>query len=219
MAEFKWFGHNCFRIRAREATVLTDPVDRSTGYAMAKQTADVVTISHEHAGHINLNAVKPEFQVIRGPGEYEIHDIFVTGIRTYHDDARGNERGYNTVYLIELEGMVVCHLGDLGHALTEEQAEAMSNVDVLLVAAGGGDVLDPAKAAELIGQLEPKVVIPMQYVTPQGDTKLGTLETFCKELGVDVPTPEDKLVLRHSDLGETMRLVALTPDSERAGSR
>ena len=213
MAEFKWFGHNCFRIRAREATVLTDPVDRSTGYAMAKQTADVVTISHEHAGHINLNAVKPEFQVIRGPGEYEIHDIFVTGIRTYHDDANGKERGYNTVYLIELEGIVVCHLGDLGHALTEEQAEAMSNVDVLLVAAGGGDVLDPAKAAELIGQLEPKVVIPMQYATPLGDAKLGSLETFCKELGVAVPTPEDKLVLRHSDLGETMRLVALTPDS------
>ncbi len=212
MAEFKWFGHNCFRIRAREATVLTDPVDRSTGYAIAKQTADVVTISHEHAGHINLNAVKPEFKVIRGPGEYEIHDIFVTGIRTYHDEARGKERGYNTVYLIELEGMVVCHLGDLGHALTEEQAEAMSNVDVLMVAAGGGDVLDPAKAAELIGQLEPKVVIPMQYATPQGDAKLGTLETFCKELGVDVPKPEDKLVLRHSDLGETMRLVALKPD-------
>ena len=212
MAEFKWFGHNCFRIRAREATVLTDPVDRSTGYAMAKQTADVVTISHEHAGHINLNAVKPEFQVIRGPGEYEIHDIFVTGIRTYHDDARGKERGYNTVYLIELEGMVVCHLGDLGHALTEEQAEAMSNVDVLLVAAGGGDVLDPPRAAELIGQLEPKVVIPMQYATPHGDAKLGTLESFCKELGVSVPTPEDKLVLRHSDLGETMRLVALKPD-------
>ncbi len=89
----------------------------------------------------------------------------------------------------------------------------------LLVAAGGGDVLDPAKTAELIGQLEPKVVIPMQYATPQGDAKLGTLETFCKELGVAVPTPEDKLVLRHSDLGETMRLVALTPDSERAGSR
>ena len=212
MAEFRWFGHNCFRIRGREATVLTDPVGRVTGYPLPKQTADVVTLSHEHPGHANLDAVKPPFATIRGPGEYEIHDVFVTGIRTYHDDAKGAERGYNTVYLIELENMVVCHLGDLGHPLTEEQAEAMANVDVLFVPVGGGDVLDPAKAAEVVAQLEPKLVIPMQYATPQGDQKLGGLEPFCKELGVEVPTGEEKLTLRQSDLGETMRLVALAPD-------
>ena len=212
MAEFKWFGHNCFRIRAREATVLTDPVDRTTGYVMPKQTADVVTISHDHPGHVNLGAVKPAFATVQGPGEYEIHDVFITGIRTYHDDVRGAERGYNTVYLIELEGMVICHLGDLGHSLTEEQAEAMANVDVLLVPAGGGTVLEPAQAVEVVGQLEPKVVIPMQYATAQGDQKLGPLATFCTELGVEVPTAEEKLVLRQSDLGETMRLVVLTPE-------
>ena len=212
MAEFRWFGHNCFRIRAREATILTDPVGRNTGYVLPKQTADVVTLSHEHPGHANLDAVKPQFTTLRGPGEYEIHDVFVTGIRTYHDAAKGAERGYNTVYLIELEGMVVCHLGDLGHALTEEQAEAMANVDVLLVPAGGGTVLDPAQAAEVVGQIEPKLVIPMQYATPQGDKGLGSLEPFCKELGVEVPAGEEKLVLRQSDLGETMRLVALKPE-------
>ena len=212
MAEFKWFGHNCFRIRAREATVLTDPVGRGTGYVLPKQTADVVTVSHAHPGHANLGAVKPTYTTVDGPGEYEVHDVFVTGIRTYHDGARGAERGYNTVYLIELENMVICHLGDLGHPLTEEQAEAMAHVDVLLVPAGGGSVLEPAQAAEVIGQLEPKVVIPMQYATPQGDKKLGPLEPFCKELGVEVPAPTDKLVLRHSDLGETVRVVALSPE-------
>ncbi len=216
MAEFRWFGHNCFRIKAREATILTDPVDRVTGYLMPKQTADIVTVSHEHAGHANLNGVKPEYEIVRGPGEYEMHDVFITGIRTYHDTMRGKERGYNTVYLIELEGMVICHLGDLGHALTEEQAEAMSNIDVLLVPAGGGAVVAPAQAAEITGQLEPKVVIPMQYATAQGDGKLGELEPFCKLLGVAMPTAEDKLVLRQSDLGETMRLVVLTPESEGA---
>ncbi len=213
MAEFKWFGHNCFRIRAREATVLTDPVDRTTGYVMPKQTADVVTISHDHPGHVNFGAVKPTYATVQGPGEYEIHDVFITGIRTYHDDARGAERGYNTVYLIELEGMVICHLGDLGHSLTEEQAEAMSHVDVLLVPAGGGPVLDPAKAAEIVGQLEPKLVIPMQYATAQGDKSLGGLEPFCKELGKEPPVAEEKLVLRQTDLGETLRLVALQPES------
>lgn len=216
MAEFRWYGHNCFRIKARDATVITDPVGRRTGYVMPKQSADVVTISHDHPGHTNLGAIRPEYRVVDGPGEYELHDIFVTGIRTYHDDARGAERGYNTVYLIELEGMMVCHLGDLGHALTNEQAEAMSNVDVLFVPAGGGPVLDTAKAVELIGQLEPKVVIPMQYATANGDKELGDLATFCKHLGVEVPAPEEKLLLRQSELTDTMRLVVLAPESEPA---
>jgi len=218
MAEFRWFGHNCFRIRAREATILTDPVGRITGYTLAKQTADIVTLSHDHPGHANLDAVKPSGTppvpptIVRGPGEYEIHDVFVTGIRTYHDDARGAERGHNTVYLLELEGMVVCHLGDLGHPLTEEQAEVMANVDVLLVPAGGGDVLEPAQAAEVVAQLAPKLVIPMQYATPKGDKALGGLEPFAKELGLELPPAEEKLTLRQSDLGETLRLVALTPE-------
>jgi len=216
MAEFKWFGHNCFRIRAREATIITDPVARSTGYAMAKQTADVVTISHDHDGHSNLNAIKPEYKVINEPGEYEMHDVFVTGIRTFHDDNKGKERGYNTVYLIEVEGIVICHLGDLGHALTEEQAEAMSNVDVLLVPAGGGDVINVSQAADVVGQLEPKVVIPMQFATAQGDKALGSLDAFGKALGIEIPAAEEKFVLRQSDLSETMKVVVLSPDAEEA---
>jgi L-ascorbate metabolism protein UlaG (beta-lactamase superfamily) len=216
MAEFRWFGHSCFRIKAREATVLTDPVGRVTGYAMPKQQVDIVTISHDHPGHANLDAVKPEYQLVKGPGEYELHEVFITGIRTYHDDKKGKELGYNTVYLIELEGLVICHLGDLGHILTEEQAEAMAGCDVLLVPAGGGSVLDPTLAAEVVSQLEPKIVIPMQYATEIGDKKLGGVDAFCKQLGIEMPAPEDKLVLRQSDLGEAMRLVILTPESEAA---
>jgi L-ascorbate metabolism protein UlaG (beta-lactamase superfamily) len=214
MAEFRWFGHNCFRIKGREATVLTDPVGRTTGYAMPKQVADIVTVSHDHPGHANLDAVKPEYQLVNGPGEYELHEVFITGIRTYHDDQKGKLRGYNTVYLIELEGLVICHLGDLGHALSEEQAEAMNGCDVLFVPAGGGDVIDPARAVEVIGQLEPKVVIPMQYATAKGDVRLGGVDAFAKLLGVELPEPEEKLVVRQSDLGEAMRLVVLAPESE-----
>jgi len=211
MAEFRWFGHNCFRIRAKEAIVMTDPVGRVTGYSLPKQTVDLVTISHDHPGHANLDAIRPEFALLRGPGEYEVHDVFVTGIRTYHDAQQGAEQGYNTVYLIELEGMVICHLGDIGHALTEEQAESMSNVDVLLIPVGA-TVLDPSVAAEIVTQLAPKVVIPMQYATEQGDRQLGGLEPFCKELGIEPPVSEEKLILRQSDLGETLRLVALRPE-------
>lgn len=216
MAEFKWFGHNCFRIRAKEATVITDPVDRVTGYSLPKQPADIVTISHEHAGHANLNAIKPEYQVVRGPGEYEMHDVFITGIRTYHDAEKGKERGSNTVYLIEVEGIVICHLGDLGHTLTGEQAEAMSNADVLLIPVGGHGVIGAGQAAEVITQLEPKVVIPMQFATDGGDKGLDGLEPLCKALAVAAPAPLDKVTIRQSDLTETMQFIVLSPEGDGA---
>jgi len=214
MAEIKWLGHNCFRIRAKEATVLTDPVDRVTGYVMPKQTADIVSISHEHKGHANLKGVKPDFQTVDGPGEYEMHGVFITGIRTYHDAVKGAERGYNTCYLFELEGMSFCHLGDLGHLLSSEVAEQIGAPDVLMVPAGGKDVITPEQAAEVVGQLEPKIVIPMQYATDQGDKNLGTLEAFCKAMGVQAPEPVDKLTVRPLDLGETTQVVALLPESD-----
>jgi len=215
MAEFRWFGHNCFRIRAREGTVLIDPVGRNTGYAMPKQTADIVTLSHDHPGHSNLDAVKPEYRLVNGPGEYELHEVFITGIRTYHDEKSGQERGYNTVYVIEVEGLVICHLGDLGHPLSAEQAEAMAGADVLMIPVGGGTVLDPVRSAELIGQLEPKIVIPMQYATAVGDKALSGLDIFCKQLGIEQPAPEDKLTIRtKTDVGETMRVIVLAPESE-----
>jgi L-ascorbate metabolism protein UlaG (beta-lactamase superfamily) len=214
MAEIRWFGHNCFRIRAREATVIIDPVGKKTGYQMSKQTADVVLLSHEHDGHANLNGVKAGYQTVSGPGEYEMHDVFITGIRTYHDAEKGTVHGYNTAYRIEVEGMSICHLGDLGHALNEEHLEALNGSDVLMIPVGGGTVISTEVAAEMIGQLEPKVVLPMQYATEIGDKKLGGLEPFCKALGVAVPTPEEKLTLRSSELTETMRLVTLVPESE-----
>jgi L-ascorbate metabolism protein UlaG (beta-lactamase superfamily) len=216
MAEIKWLGHNCFRIRAKEATVLTDPVDRVTGYVMPKQTADIVSISHDHQGHANLKAVKPDYQLVDGPGEYEMHGVFITGIRTYHDASKGVERGYNTCYLFELEGMIFCHLGDLGHLLSSEVAEQLGTPDVLMVPAGGKDVITPEQAAEVVGQLEPKIVIPMQYATAQGDKNLGTLEAFCKAMGVQAPEPVDKLTVRQLDLGETTQVVALLPESDGA---
>jgi L-ascorbate metabolism protein UlaG (beta-lactamase superfamily) len=208
MAEFRWYGHNCFRIRGKDAVVLTDPVGMGTGFSLAKTTADVVTVSSQQPELANLAAIKPEFDTIDGPGEYEMHDVFVTGIRTHRDDANGKERGHNTAYLIELDGMVICHLGDLGHALSEEHAEAMTDVDILLVPAGSKH-LDPARAAEITSQLAPKVVIPMQYATASGDRDLAQLDVFCRNLGVAQPAPEEKLTLRSSDLGDTMRLVVL----------
>lgn len=191
---------------------MTDPVGKNTGYAMTRQTADIVTMSHDHPGHTNLNSIKPEFKVIQGPGEYEMNEVFVTGIRTYHDSKKGAERGYNTAYVIELEGMRFAHLGDLGHTLTEAQAEEFNNVDVLMVPVGGGTTITAELAADLVSRLGPKAVIPMQYQTAVGDSDLASADAFTKLLGIAVPEPVEKLVLKSSDLTDTTQIFMLTPD-------
>jgi L-ascorbate metabolism protein UlaG (beta-lactamase superfamily) len=209
MAEIKWFGHACFRLRARDATILTDPVPRSFGYKIDKQRADIVTLSHDDPGHTALEILSNAPKLVNGPGEYEMNDVFITGIRTYHDEQRGAVRGRNTAYLYQLEDVIVCHLGDLGHALTEEQVESLSSVDILIVPVGGGTVLDAVKAAEVVGQLEPKMVVPMQYQTAVGDKQREPLERFLKEMGVAESAPREKLVVRASDLRETTEVVVL----------
>lgn len=215
MAEIRWYGHTCFRIKAKEATVITDPVDRSTGYGIGKQSADIVTLSGDERGK-NLNAIRPDYQTIEGPGEYEMHDVFVTGTRTYQDDRKGAEHGYNTTYVIEVEGIKIGHLGNIGHSLTEAQSETFEDIDVLLTPVGGEEGFTYDKAVEFATELTPKLIIPMRYATSIGDKSLGSLDAFCKKLSVEVPEAEDKLVIKASDLGETMRLVVLKPDSDPA---
>lgn len=211
MAEITWFGHACFRIRGRNASVLTDPVPRSSGYDMGMPGADIVTISHHHSGHAALDEVSEGYRLIDGPGEYEIHEIFVTGIQTYHDTERGKQRGKNTVYVMEFEDLVICHLGDIGHVLTEEQVEAISSVDVLLVPAGGGPTITPAQAGEIIGQVAPGVIIPMQFRTERGDYDREPVDAFVKELASTEHEKLDRLTVRKSDIGDSPKMVVLQP--------
>jgi L-ascorbate metabolism protein UlaG (beta-lactamase superfamily) len=211
MAEITWLGHACFRIKGREAVVLTDPLSLDSGYDMRQPQADIVTVSHDHMNHAALDLVAPGFRAITGPGEYEIHEVYISGIQTYHDDEHGKQLGKNTIYLIEIEDLVICHAGDLGHALTDEQSERLSSVDVLIVPIGGGPTLDATAAAELVGQIEPSVVIPMQFRTERGDLERDTLEPFLKKFGIGDIEVKDRITLRKSDLSETLQVVILRP--------
>ena len=177
---------------------MMDPVPRSKGFRYNKQRADIVTISHQHKGHTATDMISAEFKLVDGPGEYEISDVFITGTRTYHDNERGALKGHNTVYVVEVEGTTICHLGDIGHELTDEQTEAISSVDVLLVPVGGGPGLDAARAVSIINQIEPGVVIPIQYRTEFGDQDLDEVDRFLHEMGASDVNPLDKLNVRRT---------------------
>lgn len=209
--EITWYGHACFRLRGREGTVVTDPFDNSVGYSLPRITADIVTISHDHPGHHKAGAVKGDPYVITGPGEYEVRGIFVFGISTFHDKRKGRERGANVAYLIEMERLSVCHLGDLGHVPTQSQAEDLGAVDVLLIPVGGASTLSAAAAAEVINLIEPRLVVPMHYRTPGTQMKLDPVNKFLTEMGVKSIAAEDSLKLTAGALPDETRVVLLEP--------
>jgi L-ascorbate metabolism protein UlaG (beta-lactamase superfamily) len=207
--EIVWQGHSCFRIRSREATIVTDPCPPASGYAIGKPTADIVTVSHNHPNHSFLKAVAGNPTVLDSPGEYEISGAFVTGISTFHDDKRGEESGPNLVFIMEMEDLKVCHLGDLGHTPTAEQAEEMTGVDILFVPIGGNTTLDGVRAAEVVSLLEASLVIPMHYKTDAFKGDLEPPDRFLKEMGVTAHEPQPKLSVTRSSLPSTTQVVTL----------
>jgi L-ascorbate metabolism protein UlaG (beta-lactamase superfamily) len=207
--DLTWLGHACFRMRGREGVVLADPPDPKSGHAIPKTEASIVTISHDHPGHASLRSVGGEPVVLRGPGEYEVREVLVSGIGTFHDEDKGATRGRNTVFTIRLDDLVICHLGDLGHELSAADLERIGDVDIVLVPITGGDVnLTAAKAADVVHQLEPKVVVPMSY---DADVKKKDtpFDRLLHELGVKELTPVPKLSVTRSSLPENVQVVAL----------
>jgi len=198
--EITWLGHACFRLKGSQATVVTDPYPPDLGYSLGKQTARVVTVSHQHPGHSYIAGIGGEPKVIKGPGEYEIGGILVIGLPTFHDGDGGKQRGKNIVYLIEVDEVAICHLGDLGHVLTTQQVEEIGNVDVLLVPVGGVSTINASMAAEVVRQLEPKIVVPMHYKTEVLKRELEPVDRFLKEMGVKDVTSRPRLSVTKANL-------------------
>lgn len=207
--EIVWLGHSSFRFRTREATVITDPCPPSTGYAIGKPTADVVTFSHAHDDHTYLKAVAGKPTVLDGPGEYEISGAFLTAIPTYHDGEKGAELGKNLVFVIEMEGIKICHLGDLGHTPTADQVELMTGADVLLIPVGGDSTIDGAKAAEIVPMLDARIVIPMHYKTPVTKGDLESPERFLKEMQATAVQSQPKLSLSYNTVPSDTQVILL----------
>ena len=207
--DISWLGHSCFRIKGRQAAIITDPHSPDYGYSLGKPSARIVTISHQHPGHSYVQGISGNPKQVAGPGEYEISGILIIGIGTFHDNEKGAKMGRNTVYLMDVDEVSVCHLGDLGHVLTASHVEQIEDVDVLLVPVGGVSTVNATAAAEIVRQLEPKVVVPMHCRTEALDRGLASVDGFLKEMGLKEITSQPKLTLTRTSLPLSTQVVLL----------
>jgi L-ascorbate metabolism protein UlaG (beta-lactamase superfamily) len=212
-----WKGQSCFQIATQktkfQVNIVIDPFSPEIGLKPPSQSADMVLVTHNHPNHNNTKAVGGEPFLISGPGEYEIKDVYIQGIPSWHDEKEGKERGGNTIYVIDAEDLRVCHLGDLGqNELTDEQLEKIGEVDILMVPVGGVTTISEKEAVKIISQIEPKITIPMHYSIPKLKIKLGGVEGFLKNLGIKSMTPEPKLSIKKKDImPEEAKIVVLEP--------
>ena len=214
--DINWYGLSCFRIREGGVTILCDPFDKSIGITMPKVRADIVTISHDQAGHNAVERTTGEPKIISGPGEYETRDIFITGATTYHRKQSPNANERNVIFIFDFGGLIVGHLGDLGEVLSQSAVDDMKlgEIDILFVPVGGGSTLDATHAVEVISVFEPKIVIPMHYQQPGLTASLAEqlepVDKFLKEFGAGIPDAQETLKVSKSSLPEETTVVLLS---------
>ena len=216
--QITWYGQSFFRILTQEGknnqvNLVIDPFNEKIGLKTPPLEADILLVTHHHYNHNNVKAIKGGAFLIEGPGEYEIKNVFVEGIPSFHDSSQGKERGKNTIYTIESEDLRLCHLGDLGQReLNSEQLERMGNIDILMIPIGGVYTISAKEASKIISQLEPKIVIPMHYLVPKLKIKLEGLNKFLKIMGIKTPEILKKLSIKKRNLPtDGIKIIILKP--------
>jgi len=207
--DITWLGHSCFLIKGKEKGIVTDPCHPDLGYQLGEPKADLVTLSHFHPGHSYVEGVKGDPRQIRGPGEYEIGGTFVTGIASFHDDKKGQTRGKNTIYIIEMDGITLCHLGDLGHPLDSHLVEEIGDTGILFLPVGEVSTISVDTAIEIVRQLEPAIVIPMHYKTQAFTGNLSPVDKFLDKMRLRGIEPKNKLSVTSSSLPSSTQVILL----------
>ena len=180
-----------------------DPFGRETGLTPPRFKADVLLVTHDHEDHSNIEAIQGEPFLIKGPGEYDVKDITVQGLQLFHDKRKGQDRGLNTIYVIEIEDVRVCHMGDFGEGeLREDLREKLGEIDILLIPVGGVYTIDAEEASKIVSELEPKIVIPMHYRIEGLNYKIDQVEKFIQEMGEKKIEPEERLVIKKKSIEE-----------------
>jgi L-ascorbate metabolism protein UlaG (beta-lactamase superfamily) len=216
--ELTWYGRTCVRLRGKDAVVVADPFQSVVGPTGRGITGDIVTFSHpddsplpkakgktSRDGRTLLPTSLDDAFVLDGPGEYEVREVLVTGVRTYRDDARGATAGKQVSFAIEIDGVHTIHLGDIGHQLSEEKLADIGTVDIACVPLGG--TLSPSQAAAVVAQLDPRIVVPMPVCDDDADCA-EALKRFFHEMGAE-PVTQPKLAVTASSLPSETTTVLL----------
>jgi L-ascorbate metabolism protein UlaG (beta-lactamase superfamily) len=203
-----WYGQSCFRVESKGVSLLFDPFSKDIGLRAPRLNADIFLITHEHYDHNNVKDVPAGAFVIRGPGEYEKSGVYTEGIVSFHDNFQGVQRGLNTIYVVKMEDMRLCHMGDFGQAkLTDEQLEAIGDVDMLFIPVGGKYTINGSEAAAIVREIEPKIVIPMHYKIPGLNIDIEGPQKFLKEMGIKPEEVETMKVARKTLPQEEIKLI------------
>lgn len=208
--KIRWLGHSCFLLEANDGTkIVTDPFDGSVGYKIPTVEADIVTVSHEHYDHNYVEGIQGEPEVIRSVGECAIDGINIKGVPAFHDEAKGAKRGPDIIFVFEIDGLRVCHLGDLGHLLSKSQLEEIGDIDVLLIPIGGTFTVNAEGALAVIDQISPKVVIPMHYKTPAVSMPIDPVDKFIEKVGNVEQIDSNTIEIIPETLGDERRVIIL----------
>lgn len=212
----KWLGHASFLLTSKEGLrVISDPYSREPweglNYDEIEEEADIVLVSHEHFDHNNTSAVKGEPETIRGAGIHQARGLEFKGVSSFHDTSEGKERGPNTIFCFTLDGIRLCHAGDLGHILSEKQVAEIGEVDVLFPPVGGFFTIDAKEATQVIEQLRPRLVIPMHFKTPKCRLPISSVEDFLKGKERVRKVGESEVELESSELPEPTEFWVLEP--------
>lgn len=210
--KIKWLGHASFLITSDSGIkIITDPYepDERLKYGEIKESADIATVSHEHGDHNNVAAVRGNPEAVRGTAR--IKGIEFKGIPTYHDDAEGKLRGNNTIICFEVDGIKVCHLGDLGHPLSGKQTAELGSVDILLIPVGGSYTIDAEVASQVCDRLKPKVIIPMHFKNDKCIFPIAGVDEFLQGKEGVSRLDASEVEFKQGELPATTKTVVLKP--------
>lgn len=212
--EITFLGHSSFRIKTKTATIVTDPYSSEmVGYKFPKTEADIVTVSHQHEDHNKVANISGEPFIVSLPGEYEVKGVSIFGFPSYHDEEKGGERGTNNIFMIEAEGLKVCHLGDLGALPSSEVLEEIIGIDVLMIPVGGVSTVGPSEADEVVTKLEPLIVLPMHYkdkgINEKVFQEFAAIDKFLSEMGAEQAEKLDKLSVTKDKLPDETKIIVL----------
>lgn len=210
--EIKYFGYTAFRIKGSRAVLVTDPFDSTLGIKMPPVTADLVVFSNRRNERKFLGTIKAVKRtkpfVINEPGEYEVSGVFVLGIPA----------GRTTFYVITMDGIRLVYLGTFNDKLSDKQMEELDGVDVLFLPIGGKLMISPKQAADLVSQIQPKIVIPMAYKLPGLGLDLASLGDFLRQMGTEEIKPIDKILISKDKLPPEREVVILNARGKSSSS-